>query len=95
MPVVEELIAHGRTEEEVGKAIGAYKMIYQDLDDLIDAVQKGNSKISHFDTSCFNHQYITGDIDDEYLEQINKLRNDEAQTERGQESFIIDIQNAV
>jgi len=95
MPAVEELIAHNRTEEEVGKAIGADKMIYQDLEDLIDAVKKGNSKITHFDTSCFNQEYITGDIDEAYLDRINTLRNDGAQTERNADNFIIDIQNAV
>jgi len=95
MPAVEELIAHNRTEEEIGEAIGADKMIYQDLDDLIHAVQKGNSKIKHFDTSCFNREYITGDIDDAYLERINDLRNDGAQAERNSDNFIIDIQNAV
>jgi len=95
MPAVEELIAHNRTEDEVGEAIGADKMIYQDLDDLIDAVKKGNSKITHFDTSCFNHEYITGDIDEAYLERINNLRNDDAQADRKADNFIIDIQNAV
>jgi len=95
MPAVEELIAHNRTEDEIGEAIGADKMIYQDLDDLILAVQKGNTKIKHFDTSCFNHEYITGDIDEAYLERINQLRNDDAQTEKNADNFIIDIQNAV
>lgn len=95
MPAVEELIAHNRTEDEIGMAIGADKMIYQDLDDLIDAVQRGNSRIKHFDTSCFNHQYITGDIDEDYLERINILRNDGAQAKRNPDNFIIDIQNAV
>jgi amidophosphoribosyltransferase len=95
MPAVEELIAHNRTEEEIGVAIGADKMIYQDLDDLIEAVQKGNSKIKHFDTSCFNQEYITGDIDKAYLERIDMLRNDGAQAKRNTDNFIIDIQNSV
>jgi len=95
MPAVEELIAHNRTETEVGEAIGADKMIYQDLEDLIEAVQKGNQTIHHFDTSCFNRQYITGDIDEEYLQRINQLRNDSAQAERNTDNFIIDIQNSV
>ena len=95
MPAVEELIAHNRTEEEVGAAIGADKMIYQDLSDLIEAVQKGNSKIKHFDTSCFNQEYITGDIDKAYLERIDMLRNDGAQAKRNTDNFIIDIQNSV
>ncbi len=95
MPAVEELIAHNRSEEEVGEAIGADKMIYQDLEDLIDAVKKGNSKIQHFDTSCFDNTYVTGDVDDAYLAKINQLRNDDAQAARGNDNFIIDIQNAV
>jgi amidophosphoribosyltransferase len=95
MPAVEELIAHNRTEQEVGEAIGADRMFYQSLDDLIDSVKKGNSKIKKFDTSCFNREYITGDIDEAYLQRINKLRNDNAQTEHSSDNLIIDIQNAV
>ena len=95
MPSVEELIAHNRTEEEVGVAIGADKMIYQNLEDLIDAVQKGNVNIKHFDTSCFNKEYITDDIDDAYLDRINMLRNDGAQKNRSSEHCVIDLQNAV
>lgn len=95
MPAVEELIAHNRSEEEVGIAIGADKMIYQDLDDLIKAVQKGNSKINRFDTSCFNGEYVTGDIDDAYLDRINVLRNDDAQSKRNDEHNHIDMQNAI
>ena len=82
MPAAHELIAHGRNEQEVCKAIGADKLIYQDLEDLIDAVSKGNPNIKQFDTSCFSHEYITGDIDDEYLARIEALRNDGAQEER-------------
>jgi len=94
MPAANELIAHGRTEQEVCVAIGADRMIYQDLEDLIDAVRKGNPDIKHFDTSCFSNEYITGDIDDAYLERIGALRNDNAQTERNRESFIIEMQNS-
>jgi amidophosphoribosyltransferase len=83
MPAAHELIV----------AIGADKVIYQDLNDLIDAVRKGNQTIEHFDTSCFSKEYITGDIDDAYLERTEALRNDSAQTERNSESFIIEMQN--
>lgn len=95
MPAVEELIAHNRTENEVGIAIGADKIFFQDLEDLIEAVQKGNPKIQHFDTSCFNQEYITGDVNTTYLQKINSLRNDEAQMQKNPENFTIDIQNAV
>jgi len=93
MPAANELIAHNRSEEEVCTAIGADRLIYQDLDDLIAAVGKGNPDILHFDTSCFSHHYITGDIDINYLERIEALRNDSAQNSRNSESFIIEMQN--
>ena len=93
MPAAHELIAHDRTEDEVCVAIGADKVIYQDLNDLIDAVRKGNQTIEHFDTSCFSKEYITGDIDDAYLERTEALRNDSAQAERNTETFIIEMQN--
>ncbi len=91
MPAAHELIAHNRTTEEVCKAIGADKMIYQDLHDLIDAVQKGNEEITQFDTSCFDHQYITGDIDDAYLQHIEDLRNDTVQSDLNISPEIIDM----
>jgi len=93
MPAAHELIAHDRTEQEVCEAIGADHIIYQDLDDLIEAVRKGNPDIKHFDTSCFSNQYVTGDIDDAYLQRTEALRNDSAQTERNSENFIIEMQN--
>jgi amidophosphoribosyltransferase len=93
MPAAHELIAHDRTEDEVCAAIGADRVIYQELNDLIDAVRKGNQDIQHFDTSCFSKEYITGDIDDAYLERTEAMRNDGAQSERNSENFIIGMQN--
>ena len=90
MPAANELIAHGRTELEVCEAIGADKLIYQELDDLIDAVGKGNPEIAKFDTSCFSHEYITGDIDDAYLARIESLRNDSAQEQRNAGDLVVD-----
>lgn len=94
MPAANELIAHNKTVEEVCQAIGADKLIYQDLSDLIEAVQKGNKNITHFDTSCFSRNYITGDIDNAYLERIEALRQDAAITNRNRENFIIEMQNS-
>ncbi|PKM12969.1 MAG: amidophosphoribosyltransferase [Gammaproteobacteria bacterium HGW-Gammaproteobacteria-3] len=94
MPAANELIAHGRSEEEVCRAIGADRLIYQGLDDLIEAVKKGNREIEHFDTSCFSREYITGDIDDAYLERIQLLRNDGAQKQRNSENFNIELHNS-
>jgi amidophosphoribosyltransferase len=91
MPAANELIAHNRTEDEVCAAIGADRLIYQDLGDLIEAVRKGNTDIRHFDTSCFSKEYITGDIDDAYLDRIEALRNDHAKTERNSDNAIIEM----
>jgi amidophosphoribosyltransferase len=76
MPSASELIAHGRTEQEVGELIGADRLIFQDLQDLIETCQEGNPKIERFDTSVFNGEYITGGIDEAYLQRLDSLRND-------------------
>ncbi|RLA15786.1 MAG: amidophosphoribosyltransferase [Gammaproteobacteria bacterium] len=86
MPAAEELIAHDRTESEIANIIGADWLIYQDLDDLIDAVQKGNRAITEFDCSCFNGKYVTRTIDDDYLDKIRNIRNDAAK-DNGDESL--------
>ncbi len=95
MPAANELIAHNRTEQEVCEAIGADRLIYQELDDLVDAVRRGNPDIKHFDTSCFSKHYVTGDVDDDYLDYIESLRNDAAQANRNSEISIIEMQNSV
>lgn len=78
MPAASELVAHGRTEEEVGEAIGADKMIYLDIEGMVEAVREGNPSIKHFDLSVFTGEYITGDIDSDYLDKLQQLRNDSA-----------------
>jgi amidophosphoribosyltransferase len=82
MPTGEELIAHGRTDDEVCRLIGADRLFYQDLDDLIDSARRGNPNIRHFDTSCFDGVYVTGDVNEVYLKKIGALRSDEAKTRR-------------
>ena len=78
MPVATELVASGRTEEEIAEYIGADWLIYQDLEDLIDAVQRGNRAIKEFDCSCFNGEYVTNTIDDSYLDRVSSQRSDMA-----------------
>jgi len=80
----EEFIAHERDLEEITKIIGADWLIYQDLDDLIDAVKIGNQAIEQFDNSCFDGKYITQDIDENYFSHLKALRNDAAKNEREQ-----------
>ncbi len=78
MPAASELIANGRTVEEIQTAIGADRLIYQDLQGLIRSVRHDNSRITEFDTSCFSGEYVTGDVTDEYLDELEKRRNDAA-----------------
>jgi amidophosphoribosyltransferase len=73
-----EFIAHNKNTDEVCQAIGADKLIYQNLDDLLWCVQQGNANITEFDCSCFNGKYVTGDIDKNYLQDIEDLRSDDA-----------------
>jgi amidophosphoribosyltransferase len=94
MPSSNELIAHNKSEEEIAKIIGADWLIYQDLDQLIEAVRAGNPDITDFDLSCFNGNYVTGDINQDYLDHIESLRNDNAKARRevGEEN-LIDLSN--
>lgn len=78
MPSANELIAHGREVEEVAEMIGADKLIYQSLEDLIAAVGESNKSLSKFETSVFDGNYITGDINQSYLESLNSARSDNA-----------------
>ena len=81
MPSVDELVAHDRSEEEIQKILGCDWLIYQDLKDLEWSVRDGNANLEHFDTSCFSGEYVTG-LDDQYLEQIQMLRSDDAKAAR-------------
>ena len=74
MPYVKELIAYNRSIDEICKEIGADKLIYQDLSDLISSVRESNTKIKSFDTSCFSGEYITQGVSNKYLENLNSSR---------------------
>ena len=74
MPSRRELIATGRSDEEICREIGADKLVYQDLEDLKEAVRKVNPAIKYFEASCFDGDYITGDITLEYLDTIEAAR---------------------
>ncbi len=78
MPAACELIAYGRSEAEIESLLGADWLIYQDLEDLVEAVRRGNPKLERFETSCFSGDYVTGDITLEYLERLKSCRSDAA-----------------
>ncbi len=78
MPTLQELVAHDRTVEEVREVIGCDALIYQEVDAMIDAVKKalpkGYPMIEGFDASCFNGEYVTGDISAEVIASLNAQR---------------------
>ncbi|MDO9227112.1 MAG: amidophosphoribosyltransferase [Pseudomonadota bacterium] len=74
MPTRAELLATGRTDEEIALEIGADAVIYQDIEALVEDVRAARPDITLFDTSCFNGEYITGDISPEYLAEIESSR---------------------
>jgi amidophosphoribosyltransferase len=82
MPAASELVAAGRTDEEVGRLIGADWLVYQDLPDLIASVSYENAAVEGFDTSCFSGEYVTGDVSAPYLARLERERSDLAKAER-------------
>jgi amidophosphoribosyltransferase len=76
MPSRDELLATDRTDEEICREIGADALIYQDLSALVEVVKLSNPKIVDFDCSCFDGKYVTGDINEAYLANIESARGD-------------------
>ena len=74
MPTRRELLANGRSDEEIAREIGADAVIYQDLSDLIAAIQSVNPAIERFDASCFDGCYVTGDVTEDYLARLEGQR---------------------
>jgi len=77
MPATKELVAHGKTEKEVERAIGADCLIYQNLQDLRLSASLGNPKITRFEDSVFTGEYCAGSVTKEFL---RKLENSRAET---------------
>jgi amidophosphoribosyltransferase len=81
MPSSQELIAHGRDETQVQTLLGCDWLIYQTLDDLVDAVRDQRTDIPRFDSSCFSGEYVTG-VEPTYLRELELVRSDEAKQAR-------------
>ena len=82
MPSRRELIAHDRTEQQIAATIGADVLLYQKLDDLIAAAQRGNPKIEKFETSIFTGDYVTKEVNTDLLGRLDQERNDVAKQVR-------------
>lgn len=87
MPVKSELIAHDKTVKEIEKEIGADWLMYQDIDDMVQAVLPSDEpdESRQFDCSVFDGVYVTDDVDDAYFDHLKEARNDKMKSQRDQE----------
>ncbi|MBD8530284.1 MULTISPECIES: amidophosphoribosyltransferase [unclassified Massilia] len=75
MPTRDELIAYGRTVEEVCAEITADRLVYQDIDALKRSISDVNPALSNFEASCFDGVYVTGDVTPAYLDNLERARH--------------------
>ncbi|MDO4878677.1 MAG: amidophosphoribosyltransferase [Neisseria sp.] len=75
MPTRDELIANGRTAQQVAAEISADGCVFQDLDALKGVIRDLNPQIADFDDSCFSGRYLTGDIDEAYLLRLSESKS--------------------
>jgi amidophosphoribosyltransferase len=78
MPTRAELIAAERDVGQVAREIGADGLVYQNLQDLEQSIRDLNPDITQFESSCFDGDYVTGDIDAAYLERLGRTRGEAA-----------------
>jgi amidophosphoribosyltransferase len=86
MPTRSELIANGRSDDQIAYEIGADMLVYQDLDALKDAIRETNPTIGEFEASCFDGCYVTGDVSNEYLAAVENRRIEVERTEEDNSS---------
>ncbi|EYT55884.1 amidophosphoribosyltransferase [Leucobacter sp. UCD-THU] len=67
MPSRGELIAHGRTSEEIAAELGADHLIYMSVEGMNRAIMQGQDRVTELEQSCFTGEYIAGSVDAEYL----------------------------
>lgn len=82
MPAAHELIAHDRSTADIQNEIGADWLVYQTVEDLVEAVRYDKHPIDNFESSCFTGDYITGDVDSDYLETLQRQRSDNAKRQQ-------------
>lgn len=91
IPATEELIANNRTIQQICENIGADALIYQDIDDLVQALQACDTEIEQFEMSVFSGEYITGDVNQTLLKTIAAKRNDTAKLARSSANNLINL----
>ena len=93
MPATSEFVANNRSIDEINSHIGSDKLFYQTLEDLIESTLKAGKSNLEFDASCFDGNYVTGDVTEEYLQALHEQRNDTAKQLMNSDDQILDIHN--
>ncbi|MCZ6856196.1 MAG: amidophosphoribosyltransferase [Gammaproteobacteria bacterium] len=97
MPSRDELVAHDRTDDEIAAVIGADWLVYQTIEDLVISAKEGNPAVAGFECSVFDGKYVTGDIDEVYLERLSLARSDKMkqrrETEFNSDPTVIELHN--
>jgi amidophosphoribosyltransferase len=94
MPTKEELIAHGRTLEQIRDYIGCDALIYQDVEGMKRAVHALRPDLKGVEASCFDGHYITGDVSAEDFDAIKAQRASQPQDEEGADRSRLALQNS-
>ena len=74
MPTRAELIATGRTDAQIADEIGADALVYQDLEAMKNSITALRPDLTVFEAACFDGCYVTGDIDEAYLDAVEGNR---------------------
>ncbi len=95
MPAQHEFVAHGKTEAQIARAVGADQVIYQRLEDLIESVRSAGGRMTEFDCSVFNGQYVTGGVSAATIGQLARERSNTAKrkSQAIQDPDLVEIHN--
>ena len=94
MPNRREFVAHNLDEQQVCDVLGADGLLYQTVEDLLATGYELNPEIEKFDASCFTCEYVTGGVDDEYLEQLESAGRGKKRTVSGKKEVAVEASAA-
>jgi amidophosphoribosyltransferase len=94
MPTQTELIAAHRSMDEIRDFIGADVLIYQDIAAMKQAVGSLNPQLKHFEASCFDGVYVTGDVSAADFEQIAAQRKSQGEEDENTNRTRLSLQSA-
>jgi amidophosphoribosyltransferase len=92
MPSRQEFVAHGLTEDEICTTLGADGLVYQSVEDLIGVGKELNPTIQNFDDSCFTGKYVTGDINEAYLRNLEESGRGKSRNRAGKKTSLVGME---